>query len=53
MEEGDRYTLGLLLELRKLANEAADANSSLANRFHELLRSVSNPNAPEVAGTAV
>ena len=49
MEEGDRYTLGLLLELRKLAHEAADANSTLANRFHELLRSVSNPNAPEVA----
>ena len=43
MEEGDRYTLGLLLELRKLANDAADANSTLANRFHE------DPNAPEVA----
>ncbi len=41
--------LGLLLELRKLTTEAANANSILADRFHELLRSVSNPNAPEVA----
>src|SRR5215203_4002773 len=49
MEEGDRYTLGLLLELRQLANEEVDANSTLADRFHQLLRSVSNPNAPEVA----
>ena len=49
MEEGDRYTLGLLLELRKLANDAADADSTLANRFHALLKSVSSPNAPEVA----
>jgi hypothetical protein len=47
--EGDRYTLGLLLELRELAKEASDSNSTLAHRFHELLRSVSNPNAPEIA----
>jgi hypothetical protein len=49
MEEGDRYTLGLLLELRKLAKKAADANDGLAAEFHELLRSVANPNAPELA----
>ena len=49
MEEGDRYTLGLLLELRNLAKSAADANSEIAGRFHELLRSISNPNAPELA----
>jgi len=49
MEEGDRYTLGLLLELKALAKEAADTNCDLSNRFHELLRSVSNPNAPELA----
>ena len=49
MEEGDRYTLGLLLELRNLARDAANANSEVAGKFHELLRSVSNPNAPELA----
>lgn len=49
MDEGDRYTLGLLLELRALAREAADANSELSQKFHDLLRSVSNPNAPELA----
>ena len=27
MEEGDRYTLGLLLELRELAKEASDSSS--------------------------
>jgi hypothetical protein len=48
-EDGDRHTLGLLLELRDLAKEASDSNHTLASRFHELLRSVSNPNAPDVA----
>ena len=49
MEDGDRHTLGLLLELRALAKEAADISDHLASRFHDLLRSVSNPNAPDVA----
>lgn len=49
MEEGDRYTLGLLLELRKLAKEASDANSEIAHKFHELLCSVSSSNTPDVA----
>ena len=49
MHEGDRYTLGLLLELRGLAREAAETNDTLTQRFHELLRSVSNPNAPDLA----
>jgi hypothetical protein len=48
-KDGDRYTLGLLLELRKAAREAAEANDDLAARFHALLRSVSNPNVPDVA----
>lgn len=48
MEEGDRYTLGLLLELRALANEAVETNSSLTDRFQQLLRSISNTNAPEI-----
>jgi hypothetical protein len=41
-------TLGLLLELRKLAKEAADLNNELSGNFQELLRSVSNPNVPDV-----
>ncbi len=49
MEEGDRHTLGLLMELRALAKECADTSSDMAARFHDLLRSVSNPNAPDVA----
>jgi hypothetical protein len=39
----------LLLELRKLAKKAADANDGPAAEFNELLRSVANPNAPELA----
>jgi hypothetical protein len=31
-----------LLELRALAKEASDTNDTLTQRFHELLRSVSN-----------
>jgi hypothetical protein len=49
MEEGDRHSLGLLLELRALAKEASDTNDALTQRFHELLRSVSNPNAADIA----
>ena len=48
MEDGDRHTLGLLLELRDLAREASEANDTLASRFQDLLRAVSNPNAPDV-----
>jgi hypothetical protein len=49
MEDGDRHTLGLLLELRALAREAAASSDDLAQRFHDLLRSVSNPNVQDVA----
>ena len=49
MEEGDRYTLGLLLELRNLAKEASETNSEIAQKFHELLRSVSSSNTPDIA----
>ena len=49
MEEGDRHTLGLLLELRSLAQECANANAEMTNRFHQLLRSVSSSNTPDVA----
>ena len=38
MEDGDRHTLGLLLELRDLAREASEANDTLASRFQDLLR---------------
>jgi hypothetical protein len=49
MEDGDRYTLGILLELRELAKEASDTNSTLTDRFQQLLRSVSSSNTPDVA----
>ena len=35
--------------MRKAALDAAAANDDIAARFHELLRSISNPNAPDVA----
>src|SRR6476646_1762174 len=48
-EDGERYTLGLLLELRKLCEEAATSQDDYACRFHELLRSISSSNTPDVA----
>jgi hypothetical protein len=48
MEDGDRHTLALL-ELRELAREASDTTDVLAQRFQALLRSVSNPNAADLA----
>jgi hypothetical protein len=49
MENGERYTLGLLVELKQLSKEAADANSELYDRFHTLLRQVSSSNTPDIA----
>lgn len=49
MDEGDRYTLGILVDLRALAKEAAESNSEFNDRFHQLLRSVSSSNTPDAA----
>jgi hypothetical protein len=49
MEDGERYTLGLLLELRALAKESAETNYALADRFHSLLRSLNSSNTPDIA----
>jgi hypothetical protein len=41
--------LGLLKELRALAEEISDGHMDYAHRFHELLQRVQNPNLPDVA----
>jgi hypothetical protein len=43
-EDGERHTLSLVMELKQLCQEAADAQDNFAARFHDLLRQVSNPN---------
>lgn len=48
MEDGEAHTLGLLKELRELAQQASDSTADIAARFHELLRSVSSSNTPDV-----
>ena len=48
-EDGERHTLGLLLQLRELCEKAADTQDDLAWRLHELLRSISSSNTPDVA----
>jgi hypothetical protein len=47
--DGEAVTLGLLREMRDLAEEMSRGNSDHANRFHDLLQRVSNPNLPSVA----
>src|SRR5687768_11243848 len=42
-------TLGILRELREMAEEIGRGHTGYANRFHELLQKVANPNLPEVA----
>jgi hypothetical protein len=48
-EDSDAHTLGLLNELRVLAQEISYGHSDYSERFHELLNRVSNPNLPDVA----
>jgi hypothetical protein len=48
-EDGEAHTLGLLKELRALAEEISHGHMDYAHRFHELLQSVRNPNLPDVA----
>jgi hypothetical protein len=47
--DGEAVTLGILRELRDLADEIRRGHSDYAHRFHELLLKVSNPNLPDVA----
>ena len=46
---GEGRTLGLLRELREMAEEIGRGHTGYANRFHELLQKVANPNLPDVA----
>jgi len=48
-EDGEAQTLGLLVELRELAEEISQGHMDYAHRFHELLARVRNPNLPAVA----
>src|SRR5215204_6802925 len=48
-EDGEAHTLGLLKELRELAEHIAGNHDEHAHRFHELLQKVHNPNPPDVA----
>ena len=48
-EDGEAHTLGLLKELRELAEEISHGHMDYAHKFHELLRKISNPNLPDVA----
>jgi hypothetical protein len=43
-DEGDGYTLGLLLELRKLCQKIAGDNEAYAYEVHRLLQQLNNPN---------
>lgn len=47
-EDDDRYTLGLLMELRELCRQASDVQEVFEGRFHELFRAISNPNLPDI-----
>ena len=47
--DGEAQTLGLLTELRELAEEISHGHMDFAHRFHELLQRVKNPNIPDVA----
>jgi hypothetical protein len=48
-EDGEAHTLRLLRELRDFAKEVSDGHMDYAERFHQLLQSVQNPNLPDVA----
>jgi hypothetical protein len=43
-EEGDGYTLGLLVELRKLCTKIAEENHGYTSEVHRLLQQLANPN---------
>jgi hypothetical protein len=48
-EDGEAHTLGLLKELRALADEIGHGHMDYAHKFHELLQTIKNPNLPDVA----
>lgn len=49
IEDGEAHTIGLLQELRELAEQISDGHMDYAQKFHELLQKVRNPNLPDVA----
>jgi hypothetical protein len=48
-EGGEAHTLGILRELQETAEEIGHGHMHYAQRFHELLQTISNPNLPDVA----
>jgi hypothetical protein len=48
-EDGEAHTLGLLNELRALAEEIGHGHMVYGHKFHELLQTIKNPNLPDVA----
>jgi hypothetical protein len=48
MEEGDGYTLGLLLELREVCARIIDRHDDAGRELHELLQRLRNPNLHEL-----
>ena len=43
-DEGDGYTLGLLMELRKLCTKIAEENHVYVSEVHRILQQLVNPN---------
>jgi hypothetical protein len=48
-EDGEAQTLGILRELREMAEEISHGHMDYAHRFHQVLQSLKNPNLPDVA----
>lgn len=48
-EDGEAHTLGILRELRAMAEEIGRGHMDYAERFHCVLESLKNPNLPDVA----
>src|SRR5215216_6145645 len=48
-EDGEAATLGILRELKEMAEEISHGHMDYAERFHQVLESLKNPNLPDVA----
>jgi hypothetical protein len=48
-DDGEAITLGILRELREMAEEISRGHMEYAGRFHRVLESLKNPNLADVA----
>lgn len=48
-DDNEAVTLGILYELRAMADEIGHGHMHYASLFHDLLQKVANPNLPDVA----